>query len=76
MAPQELKFTTGEEFIDRIKWLTKDISTYEKMSDKVYKYAQTMYLNDHLDEYVELYFTPYGSKDRKALLINNPEQSA
>jgi len=76
VAPQELKFTTGEEFIDRIKWLTKDISTYEKMSDKVYKYAQTMYLNDHLDEYVELYFTPYGSKDRKALLINNPKQSA
>lgn len=74
-APNELKFTTGAELIDRIKNLTKDIDTYSKASDKVYEYAKTMYLNDHLDEYKELYFTPYKDKERKALIPNNPEQS-
>ena len=34
-----------------------------------------MHLNDHLDEYKELYFTNYKDKERKALLTNNPEQS-
>ena len=75
IAPDSLKFNTGAEMIDRIKALTKDIKVYEKMSDYVYKDVQTMILNDHLDEYTELYFTPYASKERKALIKNNPEQS-
>ena len=74
-APEDLKFTTGAELIDRIKSLTKDINVYIKSSDKVYDYAKTMHLNDHLDEYKELYFTNYKDKERKALLTNNPEQS-
>jgi len=73
-APSELRFTTGQDLIDKIINLFKDSNTYMKLSDHVYKYAQSMYLNDHLEEYVELYYTPYGSKDRKALLQNNPEQ--
>ncbi len=75
IAPKDLKFNTGTEMINRIRSLTKDIKTYEAMSDYVYKDSQTMLLNDHLDEYTELYFTPYGSKERKALLKNNPEQA-
>ena len=45
-----------------------------KQCRKARAYADTMWLEDHLDEFIELYFTNYGSKDRKTLLINNPEQ--
>jgi hypothetical protein len=37
-------------------------------------YAETMWLEDHLDEYHELYFTKWGSDERKALLKNNQDQ--
>lgn len=73
-APDHLRFDKGNELIDKLTTLHTDIDTYIKSSDHVYRYAQTMYLNDHLDEHLEMYFTPYGSKERKALLINNPEQ--
>ena len=55
--------------------MLNDVNVYMKLSDHVYKYSQTMQLNDHLGEYIELYFTPYGDKSRKALINNNPEQS-
>ena len=71
-APDELRFDTGSELIDKLNGLFKDVDTYMKHSDIAYKYSQTMHLNDHLDEYHELYFTPYGSSERKALLLNNP----
>lgn len=74
-APSHLRFTTGQDLIDKLDNLFKDINSYIKTSDHVYKYAQTMYLNDHLDEYLEAYFSPYADKGRKALLVNNPEQA-
>lgn len=73
-APDHLRFNKGSDLIDKLTSLHSDIDTYMKSVDHVYQYSQTMNLNDHLDEYTEMYFTPYGSKERKALLINNPEQ--
>ena len=73
-APSELRFTDGQDLIDKAATLFKDVNTYMKASDHVYEYSKTMYLNDHLDEYTELYFTPYGNPERKALLTLNPEQ--
>jgi hypothetical protein len=67
-----LRFNTGPELIDQIKLLTKDEATYMKYSKKAREYADTMWLDDHLDEFTELYTTNIGDKDRKALLRLNP----
>jgi glycosyltransferase involved in cell wall biosynthesis len=67
-----LRFKTGDDLIDQVKLLLKDEQTYEKYSTDARKYAKSMWLNDHMDEFLELYFTPYGSPERKALLKNNP----
>jgi len=69
-----LRFKTGDELVDQLKSLLKDKDHYMKQCRKARAYADTMWLEDHLDEFIELYFTNYGSKDRKTLLINNPEQ--
>jgi hypothetical protein len=67
-----IRFTTGPELIDQLKALTKDENTYMKMSKKSRKYADTMWLDDHLDEFAELYYTKIGDKERTKLLRLNP----
>ena len=70
MAP--LKFNTGDDMISQLEMLLKDETTYEKYSKMAREYANGMWLDDHIDEHLELYFTPFGSSERKALLKNNP----
>lgn len=74
----ELKFKTGNDLIDQFKYLTKDIDTYMKHSASIRKYADSMWLEDHLDEVMAVYFTEWGSKERNimspTLIENNPEQ--
>jgi len=60
--------------VDQLKNLLKDKSYYMKISKQSRKYADTMWLDDHLDEYVELYMSDYGDATRKAILNRNPEQ--
>ena len=67
-----LRFSKGAELIDQIKTLTKDENTYMKFSNKAREYADTMWLDDHLDEFVELYYTRIGDKERTHLLNLNP----
>jgi len=67
-----LRFTKGHELIDQIKALMKDDNTYMKFSKKAREYADTMWLDDHLDEFVELYSTQIGDKTRSALSRLNP----
>lgn len=67
-----LKFTTGSELIDQIKYLTKEENNYMKYSKKAREYADTMWLDDHLDEFSELYFTDIKDNTRKSLLRLNP----
>mgnify|MGYP003148149373 FL=1 len=69
-----LRFNSGDDMVDQLKKLLRDSSYYMKISKKSRDYADTMWLDDHLDEYVELYFTKYGDPSRKALLAMNPEQ--
>jgi len=69
-----LRFTTGNDMVDQLKMLLGDKNTYMKYSDKARKYADTMWLDDHLDEYLEMYYKPYGDPSRKALIANNPDQ--
>jgi len=66
-----LRFTTGDDMLDQLNKLLKDESYYMSISKKSREYSETMWLDDHLDEYLELYFTSYGAPIRKALLKNN-----
>jgi len=68
-----LKFNTGDDLISNLDHLLKDESTYFKYSKKSMDYANTMWLDDHLDEFLELYFTDIG-EPREALIPLNPEQ--
>jgi glycosyltransferase involved in cell wall biosynthesis len=52
-----LRFNTGDEMIDKIKKLTSDRKTYLTESDNARKVACKYWLEDHIDEYVKLYFT-------------------
>jgi O-antigen biosynthesis protein len=61
------KFTTGDELIDQIKALLKDKPTYLKACRKAREYANTRWLEDHIDLYDELYKFPRGSDKRKQL---------
>jgi hypothetical protein len=71
-----LKFKTGDELIDQIKLATKDVNTYMNFCKKSRNYVDLNgWLDDNLDQHLEAYTTPYGSKDRKALLKYNPEQA-
>lgn len=51
-----IKFKTGDEMIDQLKNLLTNRQIYTKMSKSARNYANTMWLNDHISEYEELYF--------------------
>lgn len=55
MAP--LRFTTGDEMIDIIKKTLGDRKRYLTESDSARKVASKWWLEDHIDEYVKLYFS-------------------
>ena len=74
----ELKFKSGDELIDLFKLMTKDFNTYNNFSKNGRKFAEGLWLEDHLEEVMALYFTSWGSKERNimspTLIKNNPEQ--
>lgn len=76
----KVKFNTGDELIDQLKYITQDTGTYMKHVESARNYVESMWLEDHLDEHYATYFTPYGSKERgtmaPGLILNNPEQKA
>lgn len=50
-----LKFTTGSQLIDIIVRTMKDEDAYFAASKKVRAFAETRWLDDHIDEYLALY---------------------
>jgi hypothetical protein len=72
------KFKNGDDLIDQLSVITKDFDSYIKHSTEARKYVETMWLEDHINEFEAVYFTEYGSKERyeKAprLIELNPEQ--
>lgn len=74
----DFKFKTGDDLIDQLDHITSDFDRYMKISEKSRKFVETMWLEDHLDEYEAVYFTPFGSKERNEksleLIKNNPDQ--
>jgi hypothetical protein len=69
-----LKYKTGDEFIDQIKFALKDQTRYADLCKKSRKYADNFWLEDekNLGKHYEAYFTPYGSPERKFLKECNP----
>ena len=63
-------YNNGNEFIDCLKTVLKNQSVYADYAKRARAYAETMWLDDekNLMKYHEVYFTPFGSKDRKFLV--------
>jgi hypothetical protein len=74
----DLKFKTGDDLIQQLEYLTSDFDRYMDLSGKARKFTEGLWLEDHLDEYQALYFTEFGSEERKKkspnLIKNNPDQ--
>lgn len=64
-------FNNGSELVDHMKAILKDDDTYMKEVIKARQYADGFWLDDHLDEHVELYTLPYGDAKRTNLLKLN-----
>jgi hypothetical protein len=74
----DVKFTNGEDLISKLEYITSDFDRYMDLSKKARSFADGLWLEDHIDEYEALYFTEWGSKERKEaapnIAKNNPEQ--
>lgn len=64
-----LKYKTGDEFIDCLKTVLKNQTVYADHCKKARAYSEQFWLDDerNLMKHHEIYFTPFGSKDRKFL---------
>jgi len=62
-----LKYKTGNEFIDCIKTVLKNQTTYAEMCKRSRSFAEKYWLDDeeNLMKHYEVYFTPYDSPERK-----------
>lgn len=71
-----LKYKTGDEFIDQIKYALKDQDKYTKLCKRSRDYASRFWLEDerNLMKHHEAYFTEFGSSERKYLLETNPKK--
>lgn len=62
-----IKYKTGDEFIDCLKTVLKNQTVYADYCKRSRAYADNFWLDDekNLMKHHEIYFTPFGSKDRK-----------
>jgi hypothetical protein len=69
-----LKYKTGDEFIDQIKYALKDQSRYADLCKRSRAFADNFWLEDekNLGKHYEAYFTPFRSPERKYLKECNP----
>ena len=72
-----LKYRTGDELIDQIKFALKDQDKYIKLCKQSRTYSSNFWLEDekNLNKHLEVYTTPFGSDQRKFLLESNPKKS-
>ena len=71
-ADAQIKFTTGDEMIDCIRDIVSGTGAYMQKSASHRRYAEGMWLEDHVDTYRELYNTPYADPSRGNLnRLNN-----
>jgi O-antigen biosynthesis protein len=69
-----LKYKTGDDLIDQIKYALKDQTRYADLCKKSRGIAEGYWLEDekNLGKHYEAYFTPFGSSERKYLRECNP----
>jgi hypothetical protein len=74
-----VRFKSGDDLIDQLEYITSDVSRYMRLSKQAREFTEKLWLEDHLDEYLAMYLTPWGSKERKEmsplLIDNNPDQN-
>jgi hypothetical protein len=74
----EHKFITGKDLINQLEVITSDVNEYMNISSRARKFADGLWLEDHLDEYEALYLTEWGSAERNikspTLISNNKDQ--
>lgn len=74
----EFKFKNGKELINQLEYLFQDQDRYMKASDNIHNFTDKLWLEDHLDEYLALYFTEWGSAERNSkssvLISHNLDQ--
>jgi len=74
----DVSFKNGSDLIQQLEYITSDFDRYMNLSDKGRKFAEGLWLEDHLDEYEALYFTEWGSEERNKkspiLIANNLDQ--
>jgi hypothetical protein len=70
-----LKYKTGDEFIDQIKYTLKDQGRYIQLCKKSRTFTENYWLEseNNIGKHQEAYFTQYGSSERKYLLESNPK---
>jgi len=68
----KFKFKTGDEMMDNVKDILSGSSKYMRLSDESREVAQSLWLEDNIDAYKELYTTTFASADRPKLnKLNN-----
>ena len=74
----DYKFKTGDDLINQLEYLTSDFDRYMDISAKSREFVDKLWLEDHINEYEAIYFTEWGSKERKEkaprLIELNPDQ--
>lgn len=68
------KFNNGDELIDQLKSIVVDEDIYMAESLKHRNFGDKLWLDDHLQEHLEMYTLPFGDQNRKAILKLNTEQ--
>ena len=74
----EFKFKSGDDLIQQLEYITSDVDRYMQASSNARAFTETLWLDDHINEYEALYSTAWGSKERKQMAPNliaiNPDQ--
>ena len=65
------KFKTGDELVDKIKYLTHDHKKYVKECRRAREYMNKRWMEDNIDYYRELYSYSYAAPERKILNLQN-----
>jgi len=77
-AEAEFKFESGKDLISQLEYITSDYDRYAKLSENSRNFTETRWLENHLDKYMGLYTTEWGSAERNRLYPDiirlNPDQ--
>jgi len=59
-------FDTGEQMMEHLANITSSTKSYRQSLENAASYVSRYWLEDHIDEYLSVYLTPYGDSSRKS----------